>query len=542
MTETADRRIAVIGLDGATWDILDRAIESGYLPTLRSIRESGVTGDLRSTYPPITPTAWPTFLTGTNPGRHSVAGFAQPVSKGEGAGCEFRMNNSGNIEARTLWEYLSSRGRTIVSLNLPMTYPPFEVNGALVSGLMTPNTREEFVHPPELQEELLDRDFRPFVKHVAGEFPECSNEAEYRDVLDRTWELVERKFEQARFVDDQVDWDVFFMQIQETDPVQHFMLGFYEEDHDWYDPVMESYVFEEFYSKIDRAIGELIDEFGDDVLTFVVSDHGFQTVDRAAYVGNWLHEHGFAESSSSGELFRKTIDLVKKFDVLDLRRHLPNAREIAKKKESFTFDWSESAAISIGAGTNPIVPIYVLQDGPERDRTVDRLVEQLSTFTDPETGEEIVAEIIPGDEVYEGQYADQMPDLLVKAKPNYAFLTTAHLDEPTVIDLVEERNRPGIHHEHGILAATGANVTDTRRVDASLADIAPTILYYLGEPVPEYMDGTVLTDLFDDSFNDRTEIDYTDVPPNRDDRAPAAVSASEREGMRETLSELGYID
>jgi predicted AlkP superfamily phosphohydrolase/phosphomutase len=535
-----DRKILVIGLDGATWDILRPAIESGYLPTLKSLVEDGFYGDMKSTLPPITPVAWTSFMTGVNPAKHSISGFAQPSPIKNGY--QFSLNNSQDIAAKTLWEYLSEQGQSIVSLNLPMTYPPFPVNGALVSGLMTPNARQQFTHPPELQEALLDRGYKPFIKHIAGELSNCESKMEYKLKIKEMCELVEQKFEQAEYIDKKHNWDIFFLQIQEIDAIQHFLLGFYEEGHDWQDKEMTEYVYKQFYGMIDRLLGKTIETIGENALTIVLSDHGFQTSQKVVYLGNWLHDEGFADGSTTGLLYRSTVDLLKKFDVLGLRRRLTFARKIAKQKESFTLDWGNSDAISIGAGNNPIAPIYILRSGARSKEIRNEIISALNDFQDPNTGQAVVEEVIIGDEVYDGPHVEKMPDLLVKGTSDYTLRTTRHADEPTIVDLVGTTNRPGVHHRTGIVAGkSNETVGAGHRINGRLVDMFPTFLYYLGEPIPEYVDGEVL-DIFTEEFREENEMYTADVPLGRDIDSSVKYSQQDKEDIKDTLSQFGYID
>ena len=69
------RKIVVIGLDGATFDIIEPLTKRGKLPNLARIMENGVYGELTSTIHPITPQAWTTFLTGKNAGKHGIFDF-----------------------------------------------------------------------------------------------------------------------------------------------------------------------------------------------------------------------------------------------------------------------------------------------------------------------------------------------------------------------------------------------------------------------------------------------------------------------------------
>lgn len=129
-------RVLVIGIDGATFDLIGPWAAGGQLPYLAQLMVEGVHGPLESTLPPVTSPAWPSFATGKNPGKHSVFDFIRPL------GGQFDLVNATSIKARTLWQILSDAGRRVGVVNVPVTYPPAPLNGFIVSGLPSPKTAE----------------------------------------------------------------------------------------------------------------------------------------------------------------------------------------------------------------------------------------------------------------------------------------------------------------------------------------------------------------------------------------------------------------
>ena len=96
--------LLIIGFDGATFDLIRPWAAAGYLPHLAALMGDGVTADLASTLPPVTSPAWPTFMTGANPGKHGVFDFIQPHGE------NFTLVNSTRIRQPTLWRRLSDLG------------------------------------------------------------------------------------------------------------------------------------------------------------------------------------------------------------------------------------------------------------------------------------------------------------------------------------------------------------------------------------------------------------------------------------------------
>lgn len=56
--------VMVIGIDGASWNVLNAMMHAGVMPTLKRLVETGISGGLTSTIPPTSPPAWTSFMTG----------------------------------------------------------------------------------------------------------------------------------------------------------------------------------------------------------------------------------------------------------------------------------------------------------------------------------------------------------------------------------------------------------------------------------------------------------------------------------------------
>src|ERR1700726_3376663 len=93
-------KVFVLGLDGATWDLLDPLAEQGHLPNLQALKARGASGTLSSIFPPLSPVAWTGVMTGKNSGKHGIFEF---LEHGHNP-LEGRVNSSRAIQAKLLWE------------------------------------------------------------------------------------------------------------------------------------------------------------------------------------------------------------------------------------------------------------------------------------------------------------------------------------------------------------------------------------------------------------------------------------------------------
>src|ERR1700751_4183666 len=130
------KKVFIVSLDGATFDVINPLIAQGYMPNLGQLVSTSVSVDLESVVPPVTAPAWTSFMTGKHPNKHGIFDFAR-FDQSE---YRWKINNATNIQSKTIWRILSEKGKRVVVLNLPYTYPPQEINGVCVSGWDAPLT------------------------------------------------------------------------------------------------------------------------------------------------------------------------------------------------------------------------------------------------------------------------------------------------------------------------------------------------------------------------------------------------------------------
>ena len=131
-----DRRptVVLIGLDGATFSVLDPMMRGGVMPFLRDWSAGGVRAVLGSTTHPLTPIAWTTLMTGRLPGNHGVFDFVRVVSQDPQP--SYVLGTSADVRTETLWAITSRNGRRVSCLNFPSMFPAPAINGFVVPGFV----------------------------------------------------------------------------------------------------------------------------------------------------------------------------------------------------------------------------------------------------------------------------------------------------------------------------------------------------------------------------------------------------------------------
>jgi predicted AlkP superfamily phosphohydrolase/phosphomutase len=247
----------IIGLDGATFSLLQPFMDQGCLPTLKALMEDGCSGELRSTIPPITGPAWSSFMTGLNPGEHGIYDF---LVRDEKTGKDIPVN-AHLRRGKAFWDYLSDAGKKVIVLNVPVTYPPTPVNGVMISGFLTPSGKRDFIYPLNLVDEIENKFGKyPLYFRMPIASPGLSD-ANTISFLKELNYIREYKFKVAHYLFDKFDSDLLMLHIWGTDRIQHELWNFFDETHSQFNERKKEKFYDEilqYYKNLDREISELI--------------------------------------------------------------------------------------------------------------------------------------------------------------------------------------------------------------------------------------------------------------------------------------------
>ncbi len=550
-TQHASRKVMVIGLDGATWDILQPWMEAGYLPNLASLVAEGASGKLCSTIPPVTIPAWATFQTGMNPGKHGLFYFTryQPGTY------DTPLVDATSVGPRTLWGLLGDAGKRLAIINVPVTYPPQPVNGVLVAGMLSPSPRQAF-WPPELYDEVVAAvgEYQVFTPVRTFDYLGVKGFVEQVTALARGRAAV------ARYIFNKEDWDFFMVHFQATDIIQHALWAWADPHHPDFErkPELEKAQVRGFYQTLDELVGELCTLAGDERPVIVMSDHGFGPVMRRLYLNQWLLNEGLlsapAQSSFKGRLLGWAEEAVRRADVFKLRRRLIKPRSrgeglVARLKRDALIEWPQTKAFAFSSSL--FGRIYLNTVGRERQGTVppgpawealrERIAEGLLALRDPANGQPMVAQVWRREEIYHGSQANKLPDLVVMPADGYWVVTEFRrqlLVEPMPSFL------SGTHRMEGILAMRGPGIRPGVALDgASIADLTPTILYLMDLPVPVAMDGRVLKAALEETLMAARPVRFVEAEEPVEEPPPVGKVYSEADSaeVKARLAGLGYL-
>ena len=487
-------RTLVLGLDGGTFDLLDRLTADGTMPWLRELTRRGYRAPLASVFPPKTIPAWYSFATGLDPGSLGIFGFTAPDG---GPGRSRLVESYRPHEA--IWDRLSRHGYSVGVVNFPVRHA-HALHGFFVPGMLSDSPNP---YPADLREAMAERLGEPLVPELPA----------YREADRAGWmALAQRAVTQRGRI---VPWlierhrpDFLFVLFRETDRIQH---------QHWASLAGTAPLPSDlggFFRAVDSACAEIhraFEDAGGPSRTLVVSDHGLGRAEADFFTNRWLAEQGFLSfrRSRAGWRRRATSRLLLWTEhlgplrsvvgtVADRLRGSPRRERVGRwltGEGSFEamakhIDWERTVAFSYP------VPEGIYLNRWNRHLTAEQAQRAVAAIaTGLQRFPEARIEVFRPQEIYRGRQFRDAPALLLRVD---GLATEPRMDfsypEPML------RHRPGffygsgVHRMDGILIAAGPGIVPGREErPRSILDVAPTVLQTMGVPIPAELPGEPFT-------------------------------------------------
>lgn len=537
----------VIGLDGGTYRVLDPLMAAGYMPSLREAVTEGARGDLLSTVPPVTALAWPSFMTGKNPGKHGLFGWQERLN----ADFERPWVSSRKINGPKLWQLANDQGLRTLVMNVPVTYPPEPLNGAMVSGMLTPGLEAGFTYPQQLREALLasvpEYQIDVDVQHTEHD---TQDPDAVRRFLAQLTTATRARGEATEWLLKRDPPDLAVVVFEMPDRLQHVVWRHIEplpstrQALEGRESLREELLT--CFQVLDQQLGRLLDLLPRDAYLVLLSDHGFGPLETLVHLNEWLAEQGWLayDRCRAGRraVLRGMARLAGEWLPSSLiqkgRRALPHWS---------TLDWDHTWAY---AGLPSENGIFLNVRGREPAGLVGtadygtlrrEIVGALRSWRDPRTGELIMRAVHRREEIYSGPFVADAPDIVFEFHRGYK---VSHL--PFQGDLLTDVSDQahGFHEREGVFAMNGPGVrSGVELAECSIHDVVPTLLYALGLSIPDDLDGRVLSEAFSPSWrSDHPICSHAAPEPERVPQAPRPYSDDEEEAIAEHLKSLGYLE
>ena len=531
-------RVLLIGIDGAPYSLVSKWAGEGKLPNFKIILAEAAHGILKSPID-ITPPAWSSIYTGKNPGKHGIFDF---MGRKKGR-YDFAPINSSQRDAQDVWEILSQEGLRVCVLNAPLSFPPRKVNGVLVGGFLTPGESVEYTYPEDLKEELKEN--IPGFEHSASDELQLNlnKDAYIRNEQERLTNIGKA----ALYLIRKERFDFFSVFFSETDHVQHWFWDHMEDEERNGKRSRYSNVILDTYKNVDKIIGELLHEIDDNTYVMLVSDHGGAPLRRFFHTNYFLHSIGMLQFrrslKSRFRLGLYSIGVSQALYRFLLRRKIYWLRYalIPITLSLSDVDWDRTSAFSLGYGQ-----IYLNVEGREIKGTVKQseyeharkeIVDQISRIGDGHIGATPIQHAWTQEEAFSGPHISEAPDIQLLMAEGYEAFPWSSIADRMFTDGID---RSGTHNPDGLVIIKGQEVVGVAIENASVVDIAPTILNLMGVRIPEDMDGRVLSQAFTSDHQSKNPVLVRSSTP-KETIPEYKMTEDEQQKIEDNLRSLGYI-
>ena len=544
-------KVFLLGLDGATWKVLDRFMAEGLMPNLDEITRRGTRGILKSTIPYLTPVAWSSMLTGVKPSKHCVFGY-NVMENREGMIIGLLANRS-KVKYPIDLDIFAQLGKKAVSLNMPMTYPPQPHDGTVISGLMTPSKESAYYYPKDLMQELAGQgiDYRIDIntaRDVEGDLDQRM--ALYladgaRLFFEDLRKVTEEREKAVHYRMGAREWDLFQVNFVSTDRIQHYLWN-----HIWEDDTSSEVVrrIREHFTYLDSLIGRIYSKVKDDAILVICSDHGFGDYKGNFYPAVWLRQMGYYverdRENTPGLIVKrilKALGLSKR-----VLRVLEKSDKVVAKKLIYVgtsqVSWRKTRAYAYGTSGIRINlkgrdQYGIVEPGEEYERLREEITGRLMDLEN-EKGEKIMKAVYRVEDLYGVSDIPEAPDLFFDFRDDRFYSTHDTITQtPAFLDKGYAW-RQGDHRIDGIFTLAGRGVSPGRILTADIEDILPTILFIQDLPLSDDFDGRIIRDAFTDEFlarrasRDKTHFQRGEVESSDSDEGDEVI---------DRLKGLGYI-
>lgn len=440
------RRGVVLIVEGLSPDLLSRWSGCGLLPGFSRLSRSGAGGTIGSDFVPYEPPGLISAFTGTRPGEHgwfSYWNVHEPDYRP-------RPNGSDDVHVPFLWQRSEMLEKRFALINLFGTHPPKPLNGWLITYPTLQTLRASY--PSTLLLDLARMNL-PYTHDVSVWF----GGQQKHEFVPLVLEADSRRGAIARHLFDE-GADLVMVNLTSVDRMSHCYWQEIEPDSSVL--LADSAIFRA-YQCCDRIISDFLERQTSDTSLLVFSEIGFGPLRAYLDINQILSENGLFQWED---------------------------------REQVTPKWARTIAFEAVQGTQGINLnlksryIQGILEHADYESSRSKVIDVLSSATNPYTGLPLFKRVAPREEIYPGQSCSSAPDLILEpADPRYL-----PFGEPRWARHVKRKLQSGWHRKNSFWAAVGENFNAGSQTVAELIDIMPTIYSMLGMDPPQGLAGTSL--------------------------------------------------
>ena len=489
------QRVIILGIDSLDPVLINQYLQ--FLPNIRKLIKDTPELHLNSIFPVDSIPAWVSIFTGQNPANHGIVKTFDVFDNSVGIGL---LNDVKKIQGKTFWDYLAKEGKRTVLFCPLMAFPPWDVNGLMVSkgivdiDIQTMNAwniqRELLVYPPDKRDTY---NIPLFLNGISGKHPGTHNLLSWSD--DAKYAL-EEEFKLCNTLMQKEEWDLFFAYFSSLDIICHRFWRF----SDPCDPTFPGHtsfenVIKDFYIVFDTIIGKILDNNPDSSL-IILSDHGHgRRPTKVVNINSIIRENSLYYPNKEkihyinfilekfktgflGVVNRLELDFwlvsfsTRSTKLSEMSKNVYSSQSLSKKSK-YVAKLSPFAGLKSYPHGGIEICSEELKDS-EYENIREKIIDLLRQAKDPNSCELLMDWVLKREQLYNGKFVSEVyPDIVFKLKEEYG--TGWNIYPPLISNANDHNLASGGHKSAAVLILKNVK-RSLNRNDATIMDIAPTIL------------------------------------------------------------------
>ncbi len=509
--DNAGCRVVIIGLDGATFNIIQPLINQNELPFFQKLMHQGSYGVIKSNLPLNGASNWTSLFTGKNPGKHNIFDFLSY----DNFSYQPKLITNQCLKSNLLWNIASNNHIKTILMNAPVASEAEPINGIMVSGLLSAS-KQRIAYPETFAAELKQQDYI-----IDCGFARNLNPEAYFDQITKT--LLNQEMTFQRLLENH-PWQLGILTLNALGKAQHDF--WHERDK-----------LEALYIQLDGFLSNIFESLQQtDTYFIVVSHHGFNSVSKKFFVNEWLWELGLLHKnitihqdrltnmynlifkdapndkhvvtnflSKTGITKDNIRSILPVFFAEFLKRLVPWKVKKYFPAEYLNIVWDKTKAYFVSTNVQGIninlkgrEPQGTVEPGEEYEQLRDRIISELLRLKDPYSFENVTEEVYRKEDLFKGEYLDAAPDIIFAPRKYEYYPDSAKRTCRLFIGPANDDYPVGAYHDpNGVFFITGPNVKAGQKIThIDIYDFAPTILHLLGIPPEKDFEGRLIHQIF----------------------------------------------
>ena len=520
------QRLIVLHLEAAEPSLIEQWCEEGKLPHINKIKQQGSYGRLDPPGYIDSGCVWPTFSTGTNPGKHGMGFYPRQLQTGT---YSIIKKYATDLIGEHFWETIDKAGKEVIVMDMPLTYPKKDFLGKMICNWGDEHASyKASSNPPELIQEILEK----YGQNKLNDWYQNSllSKEEWKELGETIIEAIQLRTQVVLDLISANQWELAVLNFGEIHWAGHMAWHLHDPSHPEYDQDIANHcgdILFNSYAALDESLGKIINSLPKDTNLCMMSALGMgaqvggemllnEILEKLGLTPETKEETQGIFSSIKKKLLPGKLSMTSAVQQTEkifspklmmaakkvvptkmwdkwTRRFLDLGNSRAKSK-AFQVPGDHSGLIRINLKGRE--PKGLIQPGKEYNELCDFIIRELKQITDPQDGSFIVKDVVKIQNKLSGDMIDHMPDLAVIWRENKII---EKIQSPTfgTITNKEYHKRSGGHINSGFWIISGPDFPSGKTLpEHNLLDVAPTILKYFDVAIDQNLDGKWVDQLF----------------------------------------------